>query len=73
MKTIQEIIAMATPVCTSNPWIGGLTNGRTQAILTFGTRQAAGLVQGQLENAGAEVTVERSPYKEYILRATWQA
>ena len=69
--TIPEIIAAAET--TSNTWTGKLTNGKTQAILTIATRKEADRVATQLKKAGAEGTVERSPYKEYILRVTWQA
>lgn len=73
MKSIQEILTAAEATTTSNTWTGKMIQGKTHTILTFATRQAASLVQCQLENAGAEVRVERSAYGEWILTAKYVA
>jgi hypothetical protein len=70
MSSIQEIIAAAPTTSTTTPT--ELTNGTTEAILTFSTRRAAALVLAQLEDAGAEVrTTKVTAYGEYILVATY--
>jgi len=66
---ILDIIAAART--TSNNWVGQLTSGKTQAILTFATFSAAHEVAYLLEKAGAWVTMEESAYGETILTATW--
>lgn len=67
--SIEDIIAAAPT--TSNNWVQELTNGTNEAILTFGTRKAADETAKQLKAAGAKVTVERTPYREWILQANF--
>lgn len=66
---IPQIIAGANT--TSNNHVQQLTNGTTEAILTFNTRKTADRVARQLRAAGAKARVTASPYSEYILTANW--
>jgi hypothetical protein len=68
---IQQIIKAAET--TSNAWIGEMIHGKTQAILTFGTRKAADATARELREAGAEIrSITRTPYKEWILTVSWK-
>lgn len=69
---IQAIIAAAPT--TSNNWVQELTNGQTEAILTFGSAKDAGLVVAQLLEAGVPfIKTERSAYGETLVMARWTA
>lgn len=70
--TIDQVIAAAQT--TSNTSVQLLTNGKTEAILTFSTRKMAESVALTLREAGVEkTTITRTPYKEWILVAYWTA
>lgn len=69
---IMQIIAAADT--TSNNWVQEMTNGTTQAILTFGSAKAAGVVVTQLLEAGVPfIKTERSAYGETLVVAVWTA
>lgn len=65
-------ILTAAEGTTSNNWVQQMDSGAMEAILTFGSAKAAGVVVAQLLAADVPfIKTERSAYGETILMVRW--